>query len=85
MDFLTLTWWFACIVLLVVMVTGGAIVMLWLRSEAALELGAFLRLQLDEERTHSAELRAEMMELQAAVRAERFYVEQLRRQVELLR
>lgn len=85
MDFLTLTWWFACIVLLVGMVAGGAVVMLWLRCEAAQELGAFLRLQLDEERTHSAELRAEMMELRAAVRAERFYVEQLRRQVELLR
>lgn len=85
MDFLTLAWWLVGAVLLVLLIAAGALAMLWLRCDALKEHGAFLRLQLDGERTHCAELRTQVMELQAAVRAERFHVEQLQRQVDLLK
>ncbi|QEY63783.1 hypothetical protein FXN65_17635 [Metapseudomonas lalkuanensis] len=85
MDFLTLAWWLVGVVSLVLLVATGAMAMLWLRCDALREHGTFLRLQLDGERAHSAELQAEVMELQAAVRAELFHVEQLQRQVDLLK
>ncbi|WP_315809330.1 hypothetical protein [Pseudomonas sp. C9-3] len=85
MDFLALVWLLVGLVLLVLLVATVALAWAWLRCDALKEHSAFLRLQLDGERAHSAVLRAEMIELQAAVRAERFHVEQLQRQVDILK
>ena len=85
MDFLTLAWWLVGGALLVLLIVAGSMAMLWLRCDALKEFSSFLRLQLEGERQHSTELRAQILELQAALRAERFHVEQLRRQVDLLK
>ncbi|NTX89397.1 hypothetical protein FCN13_19955 [Pseudomonas sp. UMC631] len=56
----------------------------WLRYETLQEREGQLRYQLEVERCDRAGLVAEMMELQSALRAERFHVEQLQRKVKLL-
>ncbi|HGW3656248.1 TPA: hypothetical protein ACNH47_001651 [Pseudomonas aeruginosa] len=85
MDFLTLVWGFAACTLLAVLGGAWLAVGLWLRCDLLQEQKAALLRQLEVARQDRAEMVSSIMELEAALRAERFHVEQLQRKIILLK
>lgn len=82
MDFLTLLWGFVTVVLVLALGAGGVIVSFWLRCDSLRDQKQILQQLLDSERAERVRLTASLLELQAALRAERFQGEHLRRQLE---
>lgn len=84
MDFLTLMWGLAACTLLVVLGGAWLAMVFWLRCDLLQEQTAALLRQLEVARLDRAEMVSSIMELEAALRAERFHVEQLQRKLTLL-
>ncbi|XEG74743.1 hypothetical protein QA447_11115 [Pseudomonas sp. abacavir_1] len=85
MDFLTLVWGFAACTLLAILGGAWLAVGFWLRCDLLQEQKVALLRQLEVARQDRAEMISSIMELEAALRAERFHVEQLQRKITLLK
>lgn len=84
MDFLTLFWIVVAFSVVWGVISAGLVVSFWLRCDILQGRNEVLQRLLEAERSDCARLASNMMELQAALRAERFHVEQLTRKVGLL-
>lgn len=84
MDFLTLLWGIVAFSMIWGLVSAGLVVSFWLRCDILQGRNEVLQRLLEAERSDRARLASNLMEQQAALRAERFHVEQLTRKVELL-
>lgn len=80
-----LVWCLVGLALAVVLAGLGLVIMFWLRYDTLKDRAGFLWQQLEAERRHCARQASDLLELQAALRAERFHVEQLERQITLLK
>jgi signal transduction histidine kinase len=85
MDFLTLLWGLVAFALVFVLIGTGLVISFWLRCDFLQEQKDCLQRLLEVERSDRARLADNLMELQAALSAERFHVDQLQRKVDLLR
>lgn len=84
MDFLTLLWAVVATLLFLSLLGTGLVMSFWVRCDQLAEQKASLQRQLEIERADRADLVSNLMELQAALRAEKFHVEQLQRKIQLL-
>lgn len=84
MDFLTLLWAIVASLLFLGLLGTGLVMSFWVRCDHLEEQKANLQRQLEVERADRADLMSNLMELQAALRAEQFHVEQLQRKIQLL-
>lgn len=84
MDFLTWIWGFVVVALTMSVAGVGLVMSFWVRCDVLQEQNDVLRRMLALERADRADLSANVMELQAALRAEKFHVAQLQRKVALL-
>ncbi|HFH3560095.1 TPA: hypothetical protein ACGJZI_000647 [Pseudomonas aeruginosa] len=84
MDFLTLLWAVVASLLFLGLLGTGLVMSFWVRCDQLQEQKVILQRQLEIERADRADLVSSVMELQAALRAEKFHVEQLQRKVQLL-
>ncbi|MEL7937761.1 MULTISPECIES: hypothetical protein [Pseudomonas] len=85
MDFLSLLWGVVAITLVLGFGGAGLVLSFWLRCDLLQDQKETLQHLLDSERDERSRLAENLMELQAALRAERFHVEQLQRKLELLK
>ncbi len=85
MDFLSLLWGVVAITLVLGFGGAGLVLSFWLRCDLLQDQKETLQHLLDSERGERSRLAENLMELQAALRAERFHVEQLQRKLELLK
>lgn len=85
MDFLSLLWVGVAVTLALGFGGAGMVLSFWLRCDFLQEQKETLQHLLDCERDERSRLAANLMELRAALRAERFHVEQLQRKLELLK
>lgn len=84
MNFLTLLWGVVAVLLILGLLCVGLVMSFWLRCDLLQEQKNSLQRQLEIERSDRAQLASSVMELQAALRAERFHVAQLQRKAQLL-
>lgn len=84
MDFLTLLWAVVATLLFLGLLGTGLVMSFWVRCDQLADQKASLQRQLEIERADRADLVSNLMELQAALRAEKFHVEQLQRKIQLL-
>ncbi len=85
MDFLMAVWCLAGLAVAGVLAGSVVVVVFWLRYDTLKERADFLMQQLEDERRHCALQTSELLELRAALRAECLHVEQLQRQITLLK
>jgi len=85
MDFITLVEGLAAFTLFALLSGAWLAIAFWLRCDLLQEQRAALQRQLEVGRQERAKMANSMMELEAALRAERFHVEQLQRKIALLK